>query len=88
MTERYRTVRLCANGGGFEALPEPPRPLDLRAVRRALEATGFSVVDARVMLIVAGPPETTIAASGRLLVKTRDEAVAAATLQRLRPALG
>jgi len=47
----YRRLRLCSNNGGFEAIPDPPNPLDLRAVKRTLETEGISVVDARVMLI-------------------------------------
>lgn len=83
----YRTVRLCAQGGGFEAVPEAGRGLDLGRVREALEAEGFTVLDARVLLVVAMDPEVTIARSGRLLFKTADGPVAQRALERLRPLL-
>jgi hypothetical protein len=80
----YRRLRLCANGGGYEAVPEPPsRPLDLARVRRALEAEGIAVVDARVMLIAATDPEATISRNGRILLKTRDPDAAERAFARL-----
>jgi len=80
----YRRLRLCSNNGGYEAIPDPPNPLDLPAVRAALEKAGVPVVDARVMLIVSLAPEVTISRAGRLLFKTRDPRAAAAAFERLR----
>lgn len=85
---RYRTIRLCAGGGGYEALPDPPRRLDLVTLRRALEARGKTVVDARVMLLVLGEPEVTISAGGRVLIKTKDATAADRLFEELRPILG
>lgn len=79
----YRSLRLCAHGGGFEAVPEAVMRLDLPRVRAALEEAGIRVLDARVMLIASLEPEVTIARSGRLLFKTPDEALARRTLARL-----
>lgn len=79
----YRALRLCSHGGGFEALPDPPRPLDLVGIRSALESAGVPVVDARVLLIAGLSPEVTISRSGRLLFKTADEAAAKRALDRL-----
>jgi hypothetical protein len=84
----YRKLRLCSDGGGYEAIPEPPRRLDLDRVRHALEREGVAVVDARVMLIAALEPEVTISRNGRLLFKTRDVAAAERGLERLRAVLG
>ena len=84
----YRKLRLCSDGGGYEAIPEPPRPLDLIRVRHALEREGIAVVDARVMLIVGLTPEVTVSRSGRLLFKTRDPEAAERSLARLRTILG
>ena len=81
-------MRICSNNGAYEALPEPPRPLDLKAVRGVLERDGIAVVDARVMLIAALDPEVTISRSGRLLFKTRDLAAAERAFERLRGLLG
>jgi hypothetical protein len=83
----YRPLRLCAQGGGYEAVPESPRSLDLPRVRAALESQGIEVVDARVMLVAALPPEVTIARSGRLLFKTADPQEARRALGRLLPLL-
>lgn len=84
----YRRLRLCSDRGAYEAVPEPPRPLDLVRVRHALEREGIAVVDARVMLIVGLDPEVTISRNGRLLFKTRDAAVAERAFERLRAVLG
>jgi len=85
--DRYRTLRLCASGGGFEAVPDGSLRVDLRAVREALEGEGIRVVDARVMLIASAEAETTISASGRVLIKTADPAVAERVFARIRPML-
>lgn len=80
----YRRLRLCSNNGGYEAIPDPPRPLDLQKVRAALEKEGVRVVDARVMLIAAMESEVTISRAGRLLFKTRDARLAEQAFERLR----
>ncbi|HTT15977.1 MAG TPA: hypothetical protein VMH49_01265 [Thermoplasmata archaeon] len=79
----YRPLRLCRQGGGFEALPDGRRSLDLGRVRQALERAGVSVVDARVLLIAATDPEVTISRAGRLLFKTSELARAARLLDWL-----
>ncbi len=68
----YRAVRLCASGGGFEAIPHARVALDLAAIAARLRSTGLSVLDARVMLIVATAPELTLSRDGRILVKTTE----------------
>jgi len=79
----YRTLRLCAHGGGFEAIPASKLTVDLPRVRTVLESAGFPVLDARVMLIVSFGPEVTISRSGRLLFKTGDQGAAQAAFDRL-----
>lgn len=79
---RYRALRLCSNGGGYEAIPEQRLTLDLRSLRDALRAAGLPVIDARVMLIAPGSPEITIARDGRVLVKSNDASAAAAAFER------
>jgi len=80
----YHKLRLCSNNGGFEAIPDPPHPLDLPAARERLRADGIAVVDARVLLIATLPPEVTISRAGRLLFKTRDPNEADRAFERLR----
>lgn len=83
----YRRLRLCSNNGGYEAIPEPPRSIDLSVARALLEKEGIAVVDARVMLIAALDPEVTISRAGRLLFKTRDAAAAERAFEQLRALL-
>ncbi|MCI4373110.1 MAG: hypothetical protein L3K02_05650 [Thermoplasmata archaeon] len=83
----YRRLRLCSSGGGFEAIPDPPRRVDLARVRAALEKEGVRVVDARVMLIAGSDPEITISQNGRLLFKTADPDAADRAFARLLPAI-
>jgi hypothetical protein len=80
----YRRLRVCSNGGGFEAIPNPAVRLDLNRARHRLEAEGIAVVDARVMLIAGTDPEATISQNGRILFKTRDPKIAEVAFERLR----
>ncbi len=68
----YRGLRLCRQGGGLEAVPDPPCSVDLGRLRAVLEAAGVPVVDAKVLLIAATDPEVTISRAGRLLFKTSE----------------
>ena len=83
----YRRLRLCSNSGAYEAIPDPPRTLDLARIRHELEREGVAVVDARVMLIAGLYPEVTISRNGRLLFKTRDIAAAEKAFERLQSVL-
>lgn len=80
----YYSLRLCAGGGAFEAVPAPRLALDLRQVKDALMAHDISVVDARVMLIAQFEREVTLSRDGRVLIKTRDGTEATAIFDRLR----
>ncbi|HEV2449936.1 MAG TPA: hypothetical protein VGU43_05985 [Thermoplasmata archaeon] len=72
----YSTVRLCAGGGSFEAIPSPKLRLQLGPLAERLRLDGVEVIDARVMLIARLERETTLAQDGRVLVKTQDAAQA------------
>jgi hypothetical protein len=80
----YYSLRLCAGGGGYEAVPAPRLTLDLRRAREILESHEIPVVDARVMLIAQFDHEVTLSRDGRVLIKTKDSAEAAAIFARLR----
>ena len=84
----YYSLRLCAGGGAFEAVPAPRLTLDLRRVKGTLESHGVSVVDARVMLIAQLEREVTLSRDGRVLIKTKDSAEAAAIFEHLQGILG
>lgn len=81
----YFTLRLCANRGAFEAVPENPKVVDLRALRARLEQEGIPVVDARVMLIAQMEREVTFGRDGRVLIKSRDSAEAQRIFDTVRP---
>ncbi len=72
----YSTLRLCAGGGAYEAIPNPRVALDLVRIRSVLESRAIPVVDARVMLIARMESEVTVSRDGRILIKTRDPALA------------
>ena len=72
----YSTLKLCSNGGAFEAVPRPRVTVDLEDAKRRLEAKGVPVIDARVMLIVRLEKELTLGRDGRVMIKTRDSAEA------------
>lgn len=84
----YRRLRLCSNRGGYEALPDPPRPLELPRVKAVLEGLGIPVTDARVMLIVTLESEVTLSRAGRILFKTQDARLAEREFEQLRALLG
>lgn len=83
----YHSLRLCAGGGAFEAIPSPRLALDLRRARGTLEANEIPVVDARVMLIAQLQQEVTLSRDGRVLIKTRNSEEASEIFQRLRKLL-
>jgi len=80
---RYRTLRLCSSGGGFEAIPLERGRVDLAALRGALDRAGVPYVDARVMLIASFDAEVTISGTGRILIKTPDPALAERVFARV-----
>jgi hypothetical protein len=82
---RYRQLRLCSGGGGFEAVPSRPQRVDLARTRRDLERAGVPVVDAGVLLIVTLEVEVTVSRGGRLLFKTRNEHEASSAFGRILP---
>jgi hypothetical protein len=83
----YYSLRLCAGGGAFEAVPAPRLALDLRRVKGTLESHDVPVVDARVMLIAQMGRELTLSRDGRVLIKTRDSGEAEVIFSRLRSLL-
>jgi hypothetical protein len=80
----YYSLKLCAGGGAFEAVPAPRLKLDLARARETLEAHNVPVVDARVMLIVQLEREVTLSRDGRVLIKTKDGPEATVIFERLR----
>jgi hypothetical protein len=83
----YYTLRLCSSRGAFEAVPDPPRTVDLKRIRARLEASGVPVVDARVMLIAQLEREVTFGRDGRVLIKSQDPKEAQRVFDSLRSLL-
>jgi len=70
-------VRPCKTTAAYEALPEQELRLDLEQVRHRLTATGWiPVADAGVLLVMRKDVDATVFRSGKLLIKTLDQALA------------
>jgi TATA-box binding protein (TBP) (component of TFIID and TFIIIB) len=61
---------------GFTCTPSTNVRLDLERAAEALQRAGYDVQNVEVMLITKKEEETTVYSSGKLLIKTKDEAVA------------
>ncbi len=81
-------LRPCTTSAGFTATPEHPRRVNMIALRESLRDAGYEVVvDARVLLLVRRDIESSIYTSGKVIMKTRDAAVARQAYDALRPHL-
>ena len=84
---RLAAVRPCKGSSGTEVLPEGELELDLVQCARRLEAAGYEVMDASVLLIVDGDVRITLYPTGRMLAHTSDlDRARAAALDLLRTA--
>lgn len=68
----------CKTTAAYEAIPERDLRLDLEAVERNLHASGWrTLANAGIMLVIQrGADDASVFQSGKLLIKTRDPAVA------------
>ena len=84
------TIELCGNKAGYEVSPAAEHALDLSEAARTLEAAGFTVLSNAGILLVAqlGLVEVSVFESARLLLKTKDEAVATEATEITYRALG
>jgi hypothetical protein len=81
-------IRPCTSGRSLEAIPSPPLRLDIDALEQRLEGAGWQPkVNATVLLIVAKEHEATIYQTGKVIFKSRDEAVARQMWAELSPHL-
>ena len=91
-------LRQCKTKAGYEALPvdektgkwDQERRLDLPSVGRSMIALGYEVTDAGPLLIVKGKGlcEATVYPTGRLIIKSNDEADSRATAERIYKDIG
>lgn len=84
----YYLLKPCRTATAFISTPRHPARLDLSATARDLEAAGWRVNDVKVMLILGGDPELTLYESGKVLVKTDDEAEARRAIDRVYRTIG
>lgn len=90
LDEAYHTVRPCATSAGFEARPRKPVQLSLDDAERALHRAGIAIVRNAagiVLLVAADGCEVTVFPTGKLLLKTTDEALAQRVADRIVAAL-
>jgi TATA-box binding protein (TBP) (component of TFIID and TFIIIB) len=71
-----RVLRPCRSMAGFTCTPSTNVRLDLDRAAEVLERAGYVVQNVEVMLITKKDEETTVYSSGKLLIKTADEAAA------------
>jgi len=84
----YYLLKPCRTATAFISTLKKPSRVDLSAAARRLEDAGWRVSDVKVMLIVEGEPELTLYESGKVLVKTHDEAQARDAIDRVYAAIG
>ena len=86
----YGLLELCRNRAGYEAVPRTRLKLRLDEVERDLREAGFEpLANAGILLVVRWEDvELSVFESGKLLVKTRDEAKARVAMAAFRGAMG
>ena len=84
----YYLLKPCRTATAFISTLKKPRRFPLEDAAGRLTAAGFGVMDLKVMLVVHGDPELTLYESGKILVKTDDEAAARSAIDRVYGALG
>ena len=83
-----RVLRPCRSVAGFTCTPSGSHSLDLDRAAAALERAGYRVQNVEVMLITSKEEEATVYSSGKLLIKTKDEAAARRVSDDIYRALG
>jgi len=84
----YFLLKPCRTATAFISTLKKPARVDLSAAAARLEAAGWRVNDVKVMLILGGEPELTLYESGKVLVKTDDEATAKQSVDRVYETIG
>ncbi len=84
----YYLLKPCRTATAFISTLKKPQRFPLEDAARRLASAGLGVTDLKVMLVVAGDPELTFYESGKILVKTDDEAAAKSMIDRVYAVLG
>ena len=89
LEEGFYVVRPCATSAGYEARPRKPLQLSLAEAEARLRGAEVEVVrNAGVVLLARAGCDVTVFPTGKLLLKTTDEALAEAAARRIAGALG
>jgi hypothetical protein len=84
----YYLLKPCRTATAFISTLKKAARIDLAGAATRLHDAGWAVHDVKVMLIVEGDPELTLYESGKVLVKTDDEADARAAIDRVYRTIG
>lgn len=84
----YYLLKPCRTATAFISTLKKPARVDLAQAAGRLRNRGWTVHDVKVMLIVEGEPELTLYESGKVLVKTDDEARAREAIDRVYRTIG
>ena len=77
MTDGF-AMELCGNRAAWQIAPEGIDRIDLEAVGKMIESSGYIVgIRNRLCWTFFGPSDLTLYPSGKLLVKTEDKVLAA-----------
>ena len=77
------SMELCGSKGAWQIFPEDCDGIVLETVGARIEADGYTVgLRTRLMWTFIGDCDLSLFPSGKLLVKTQDQAVAAAVADR------
>jgi hypothetical protein len=79
----YYLLKPCRTATAFISTLKKPRRFPLETAAEKLKAAGLGVQDLKVMLVVQGEPELTFYESGKILVKTDNEAAARSAIDRV-----
>lgn len=84
----YYLLKPCRTATAFISTLKKPGRVDLASAAARLQSAGWRVNDVKVMLILEGDPELTLYESGKVLVKTDDEARARAAIDQIYREIG
>ncbi len=84
----YYLLKPCRTATAFISTLKKAQRVDLPQAAERLRGAGWRVSDVKVMLILEGEPELTLYESGKVLVKTDNERLAKAAIDRVYDAIG
>ena len=78
MADESFVMEMCGNKSAWQIAVDGIAKIDLEAVGNKIEAAGYTIgIRTRLAWTFSGPADLTLYPSGKLLVKTKDRALAA-----------